>query len=457
VIGNRLVKPRQNSTIIRALQRLMLLVALCLPACSVLQPTDDDPRLQGSSPTAAATRTPTAMPTPTPVVVSGTVIIWHSWEEAQMPALLRRIDDFQQRYPDVQFDVLYVPALDLKAAFENASIEGRAPTLLIAPADWGGTFFEAGWVTDLSALAAPELLNRLNAAAVNQGRYKGALFGIPVRIDGVVLYRNSRLVPVSAATFDELVELSRRVEGGEEVGAYLDRSNYFSAGHLYGLGGALMDDLGQPVFDDERGRAWIELLRSFELAGPVDFFSDTDVQLFKEGRVGVIVEHTRRRAELVEAIGDFNLAIDPWPVHANGTLAGFVQSEMLYLTPRALSEEHAISWMFLQEMLSPLAQSDLAASGSIPAISGAPAVGAAGAMQIDDDLIEEAMLALVDGVPYPVAPEFQYYPAALDAALRSVFEHGALPEQALNEAADSIRAALANAVGEGVGTATPQP
>jgi maltose-binding protein MalE len=123
---------------------------------------------------------------------------------------------------------------------------------------------------------------------------------------------------------------------------------------------------------------------------------------------------------------------------------------MLYLTPRAESEVHDISWMFLQELLSPPAQSDLAAAGSIPAISGAPAVGAAAELQLDDDLIEQAMLALVDGAAYPVAPEFQYYPAAIDAALRAVFEGGAAPGQALNQAAENIRAALMN-------SATPQP
>jgi maltose-binding protein MalE len=367
--------------------------------------------------------------------------------------MLRRIEAFQQRYPDVQFDVLYIPPLDLKAAFENASIEGRAPTLLLAPAEWGATLFDQGYVIDLSSRASPELLNRLNIAAVNQARYHGALFGLPVRIGGVVLYRNSRLVPIQAATFDELVELSRRVEGGEEVGAYLDRSFFFSTAHLYGLGGALLDELGQPIFADERGLAWVDLLRSFEQAGPVDYFTDTDVQLFKEGRVGLMVEHTQRRGELAEAIGAINLAIDPWPVHANGALSGFVQSEMLYLTPRAESEAQDISWMFLQEMLTPLAQSDLAAAGSIPAISGAAAVGAAAALQIDDDLIEQAMRALVDGVGYPVAPEFQYYPAAIDSTLRAIFETGAAPDQALNQAAESIRAALASAAA----TPTPQP
>jgi maltose-binding protein MalE len=274
---------------------MFLFLAWMLAACSVLQPTEAVVRLPEQSPTPAATRTPTPIPTPTPVIVSGTVIIWHSWEDAQMPAMLRRIEAFQQRYPEVQFDVLYIPPLDLKAAFENASIEGRAPTLLLAPAEWGAAFIDQGYVIDLSSRASPELLNRLNMPAVNQARYHGALFGLPVSIDGVVLYRNSRLVPIQAATFDELVELARRVEGGEEVGAYLERSFFFSGGHLYGQGGALLDDLGQPVFSDERGLAWVDLLRSFELAGPVDYFTDTDVQLFKEGRGGLIIETSRRR------------------------------------------------------------------------------------------------------------------------------------------------------------------
>lgn len=393
--------------------------------------------------TPASTRTPTPAPTATPVIVSGTVVIWHSWEDAQMPALLRQIDDFQRRYPDVQFDVTYVPELDLRGAFEFASIEGRAPSLLIAPAEWGPTLYDKGWVLDLSDLAGADLLNRLNPAAAAQGSYRNARFGLPVTLEGVVLYRNSRLIPISPPTFDELVELSKRLEGGEEVGAYLDRSFFFGAGHLYGLGGSLMDAQGLPAFNNEFGLAWLNLLNGFIQAGPADFFTDADTQLFKEGRAGFLIEHSRRRSELAEAIGSANLAIDPWPVHQTGSLAGFVQAEMLYLTPRSLNEAHQVSWLFLQELLSPEAQSALAEGGSIPSINGSPAAGAAAALQIDDPLIEQAMLALVDGVPYPVVPEMLAYPAALEGAMRAFFDEGLPAAEALRQADEAIRAAIA--------------
>jgi ABC-type glycerol-3-phosphate transport system substrate-binding protein len=135
-----------------------------------------------------------AAPTPTEIVVRGTLTVWHSWEEAQRPALLRRIAAFQALYPDVQFDVLYIPSIDLRASFEAAAAEGGGPSILIAPAEWGPELFDRGWVVDLNGLAQPELLQTFNPAALGTLQYNGALIGLPNNIQGAVLYRNNSLV-----------------------------------------------------------------------------------------------------------------------------------------------------------------------------------------------------------------------------------------------------------------------
>jgi maltose-binding protein MalE len=380
--------------------------------------------------------------------VKGTISIWHSWEPPYVPALLRSIYAFSQLYPSVYFDVQYVPALDLRNAFEQAALEGNSPTLLIGQAAWGPDLYDKGLVVDLSGLLPPDSLNTLNPAAVGTGRYRGALISVPVDINGVVLYRNQSLIPIAPSTFDELVSLAKDATHGQKLGAVLDRSFLFSGASLISLGGRLMTPDGEPAFADAQGLEWVSVLQSYSEAGPAEFFTDNDLNLFKEGRVGFIIDGTWNRNIIKEALGA-SLVIDPWPIHSSGSLSGFVQAESIYLTPQALKDEQNVSLKFLQFFLSPESQGAIAEVGLIPALNGSPVSLAANQIRVQDPLISQAMLALVDGVTYPVDPEMKIYSSQMDIALKSIFDGGVLPEQALSDAREAILQSLV--------TPTPTP
>lgn len=416
---------------------LGMLFVLALAACqggaspSVVAP---------STPVAVQTleQTPAQLSTVTPSVVTGTVRIWHSWEDPYVPALLRRIHDFNTLYPNIYFDVLYVPDLDLRNAFEQAAQEGRGPTLLIGQAEWGPGLYDMGLVADLTRLVPAELLNALNPAAVGTGRYKEALISIPVDIRGVVLYRNASIIPIAPSTFEELVSLAKDAAHGQTFGAVLDRSFFYSGAHLIGLGGHLMTPEGLPDFNNEKGLAWVSLLQAYSEAGPTEFFTDDDLNLFKEGHAGFIIDGTWNRNALAETIGAQNLVVDPWPIHADGALAGFVQAESIYLSPQALEEENNASLKFLQFFLLPQSQAAVAEVGLIPALSGSPVNLAASQVQIADPLTAQSMLAMVDGATYPIVPEMKVYSSQLDIALKSIFEGGVPPGVALQRAEEAI-------------------
>jgi maltose-binding protein MalE len=378
-------------------------------------------------------------PTATQDLVQGTVRIWHSWDEKRMPALLKTIAQYQSIYPAVQFDVLYVPPLDLKASYEAASLEGRAPSILLAPAEWGPELFDQGMVADVAPFSA-ESVDQLNPAALGAARYRDALVGLPIDIEGVVLYRNQSIIPLPPETFEELISFAQSANAGKTIGAYLERSFVYSGAHLLGVGGSLMDASGYPAFNDQFGITWLTLLQNFEAAGPVEFFGDNDLEMFKEDRVGWIIESTQVRNDLQAALGSAKLAIDPWPVLDNGALSGFVQAENIYLHPQAVDEPGQISWKFIEQMLTAEAQAALAETGSIPAIT--LDVLKSRQIVIEDQLIEEAMEALAGGSTYPVLPEMAVYPPVMDDALQSVFNGSVPPDQALQTAEETIISVL---------------
>jgi arabinogalactan oligomer/maltooligosaccharide transport system substrate-binding protein len=367
-----------------------------------------------------------------------------------MDTLVELITQFQEEYPDVLFDVLYMPVENLRQNYEAAAQEGNAPDILLGPGDWGPALFDAGYLADLSGLTGQELLQSLNPAGLGTGLYRDALIGLPYAVQGVVLYRNKAILPDAPRTLTELITMSKAVTQGEILGSVLERGFFFSGAHLDGLGGKLMETDGTPAFNNETGQAWIELLRSFEEAGPAEYLSDQDIELFKQGRVGAIIDGTWDLPVLEIALGKENLAIDPWPSVQGGVLSGYVQSENIYLNRQTGGDDLEATIKFIEHLLSPEAQTRLMEAEVIPARSGLPA-----ADPFRDALIIQAMTALASGSTYPVVPEMSIYQTALDQALRSIFTTNVPPGDALANAEQFILDALARLTPTPTPTPTP--
>ncbi|OGO27388.1 MAG: hypothetical protein A2W33_09925 [Chloroflexi bacterium RBG_16_52_11] len=421
---------------------VLALLAIILTACN-LQNNPSGEQLVETNTAPLATSTATGVATPTQVLLSGTISIWHSWQDEQVPVLLQQIAAFQEEYPGVQFDVTYIPSIDLRASYEQAALNGQAPSLLIAPAEWGAALYDQSFVADFSSLVSDHLINSLNPAAFEASRYSDAITGLPLHIFGNVIFRNKKIIPTAPATFDELISFAQAANQGETIGALFDRGFFFSGGHLEGVGGQLMFPDGSPAFNDEKGLEWLQLLQDLEKAGPTEYANENDVQLFLADRLGLMIESSRRQGDLAEAIGAESLAIDPWPIYQDGTLSGFVQSENVYLNPQSLEEDQMITWRFVQSLLSPEAQSSLAKGGLIPALLPSDMSSAGSEGQIDNALITQMMQALAGGATFPARPEMAFYIPYLDIALQSVFNGEASPADALQIAADGIKAELA--------------
>jgi len=388
--------------------------------------------------------TTTLLPPQITVTDQGTITIWHGWDDTQVPALVEIISSFQSNYPGVHFDVLYVSPENLLQYYTAEAQKGGGPGLLIGPAEWGIPLYDSGLVMDISQSVDQAILPTVNQAALDQVTHNGALVGLPYRIEGVLLYRNTDLILESADTFDYLVSLAQSATVGDNIGAILDRGFFFSGGHLEGVGGELMDEDGFPAFNTQNGINWLNLLLEFENAGPTEYNTNRDSELFQEGRVGYIIDGSWNLIPLGASLGVDVISIDPWPSHTNGSLAGYVQGDNLFVNSNISEENQEIYNLFLDHFMSTESQSYLAEYGFIPAITGL--------QLIDSDngrLITQAMVAMSTGSGYPALPVMENYLGPMDAALRSVFELGVPPEEALQIAESEIEASL--------GTQTPTP
>lgn len=367
-----------------------------------------------------------------------TITLWHGWKENEIASLNDVIAAFKKANPNVNFDVLYVPFDDLRGKFETAAATGGGPTVLIGAADWGPAMYDAGLLADLTADMPAGFLATINPAALAATQYKGALIGLPQTVKGVVMYRNKTIVPNASATLDELITNAKAATAGDVNGAYLEYGFFFSAATLNGVGGALMTPAGDPTFNDAKGQEWVATILKMQEAGPITNYTDDDVNLFKAGKAGVIIDGTWNLTALADAIGKDNLAVDPWPT----PLSGYVQTENIYINANATGANYKAAVAFLQYFLSPEAQAMLAdptKAGHIPAALG---------VEVTDPLLKQAATAFAGGAPFPVIPEMGAYWDPMNNMLKKVVLEAADPAVALQEAFDAVTAKVAEIRGK---------
>jgi arabinogalactan oligomer/maltooligosaccharide transport system substrate-binding protein len=357
------------------------------------------------------------------------IVLWHYYNPQGQTGLEELIDDFEAANPNITVDQLYMDTNTLKNIFIVSSIAGDPPALMIGDPLWGSELYDAGYISDLSTSISASLVNSLYPEMLKPGYYQGALVSLPAFRNGVVLFRNTNIIATRPNTYNQLVALAQAAAKGDVNGAYLERGGYYAAGHLYSLGGYLMDGFGCPAFNNAAGVAWVELLDSFEDAGPTDYLSNDDLDSFQEGKAGFIIDGAWNTSENADAIGAGNLAIDPWPT----PLSGYVNGGYFYMSPGVPQDEQDAAAKFLAFYLSKTSQQTMMDYDYYPAVQG---------INSQSSIHNQVIKALDGGIPTPISGALEYYWEPLDAALGSVFDEDADPDQALQTAFEEIMAEL---------------
>ncbi len=429
---------RQPAYVMSARRLLWVIIALIstvftLSACS--------PPLREAAPLSdeigQTTITPAPLPTLTPeptILPTRNISIWLAWQLHELQGLYGVIERYQENHPEIEFGITYRKPEELLPAYEIAAAQGNAPSILIGPSLWGPALREKGYILNLSPLLDPGMESDVHAIAWTQAAEGSQLFGLPLELQGFVLYRNRTLAPDPVAGVREWVEVVSQYQDDEMDGLNFDLDTDISLPLVSACGIELLDDRDQLILFEEGGPCWLVLLTQMADLGRVLIESDEEVELFKQGRSAWLIGSTELRAELTEAIGVTNLKVDPWPLYESTDLPlrGFTWSENAYLAAGSTDLDLEASWQFLRFLFGPSGQEILGDPG------GAAHIPTTSALELTDELMLEASAMLRAGVPYPIQGELDLVKGPLISAIQAVVLQGSEPEFALRLAEERL-------------------
>lgn len=368
--------------------------------------------------------------------------IWHSYSDTGADAFSEIIAAFTKGHPYVSIEQTYFASTDMFSMFDTAMAAGDGPDLIMLYGDdRSASLLEEGFLKDVSGLISPDLYSDLVEPAVKISEYQGRMLGVPFTMNGVLLYRNVSIIPEAPVNWDDLIGKASTATAGDVTGMVFETGLYFSAGHLYALGGQLLDEYsGEPLFLDDYGVEWMLLMQIVKDAGlPVVNYSEDDADSFRNYKTGMVIDGNWNAQSMAEAVGVQNLVIDEWPEG----MSGFVQSELISLVndPDMGKYQEAAAIEFMEFLASEQAQmiwAEVACSNHNLG-SGVPVLKD---LYVADPLVEMAMKAYSGGVPFPAHSSLVFYWSTLNTAINNVVEYSMDPWEALHSAYDEILSQL---------------
>lgn len=263
---------------------------------------------------------------------------------AEVPMWTRIAGSFRDAQ-GVPVDVVEGPnATDLRENLYTASLLGRDDSfdLVYLDVTWTAKFAAAGWLRPLDDAFPAEAQQAFLPAALEAGRYQGALYRVPMRTDlGLLYYRRDLLEAAGLPppeTLDDLVRVARALQSPPQRWGFVWQGsqyeglvcNYLEV--LRGQGGFWVDPASRRIgLEDAAAAAALRAMRA-TLAGeePISppgvtaYKEDESRRLFQDGRA-VFLRNWSYVWRLVQAEGSplaGKVGVQPMVRGAHGPGAG---------------------------------------------------------------------------------------------------------------------------------------
>ena len=283
----------------------------------------------------------------------GRILLWHSWDETERPALEQVLARFEAVYPADQVISVYMPADELMDRYREASRLGLGPDIFFAPSEWILPLAEEGLIRDVTEnLPATEIYL---SGTITNVTFENRLFGIPFAVRPVALYYNRNLVEAPAATLDALLQ---QAVNGTGVGINTEFGTAFWGSQAFG--GSLFDSQGRVLLDQGGFANWLNWLKSAQEVGGM-FLSRDDAtlqDLFLRGSVAYYITGPDFLSVARGRLGEENVGVSPLPSGPNGDAGPLLHTDVLLINDASSDNASRVA-MRLAQFLTNAEQSSL--------------------------------------------------------------------------------------------------
>ncbi len=267
---------------------------------------------------------------------------------------------FEAANPDIDIQIEVVPWDVLQQKLTTDISAGANADLAIIGTRWLIDYVAAGIAEPLDDYMTDEFKGRFFETFLTPSIMDGQTYGLPIAASARAMYYNADLLAEAGvaeppATWDELVEAARAVTAlpADDVygfglqGKEIETDVYFYYA-MWSFGGNILDDDGSSGLDSEaaiQAAQLYETLIDEGLTQPgVTAYNREDVQnLFKQGRIGMMITAPFLRTQIAEEAPDLNYGVVPVPAASTSATYGVTDSIIMFSNSGAKEA----AWQFL--------------------------------------------------------------------------------------------------------------
>jgi maltose-binding protein MalE len=357
-----------------------------------------------------------------PVHAQFTLHLWYSWDQDAELLLKSWVEGYQASTNNIIIEAEYVPLYELRQRFINTPNADR-PDMFFAPSAWSGDLFANALTTPLDVKLNAAYRAQVSDLAWQTTRYNQKTLGVPIALDGLVLYYNTALVPADkvAKTWDEL--LTQASITPNKIGLSMGSGFYPTAGWYLAYGGGLIDEKGhnQLTSEDALRQYFTRIKDLYDRSGGSIQIGSAGTD-FRIGNGLYAIDGTwqywENRAMLTP-----NFGVAPLPAIDGKAWRPMVRSTLLYIS--ASSRQMDVSLAFGRYITSAEVQTAMAKTGLfIPVNPNA---------EIEDKDVAAVAQFLQSGIPQPTRPELINYYRAFQQQIDEVTIRGKSPDAAARD------------------------
>jgi arabinogalactan oligomer / maltooligosaccharide transport system substrate-binding protein len=250
-----------------------------------------------------------------------TIAFWEQDDPNAQKVLDELIKEFQGKHNHITVKRTHQETEDLRKNYTSASLGKTGPDIVLGPNDNLGVFVPGGLVVPASDIMGDDFFKTLDQNSLAAAKYNGKQYMIPDRNGNeLILIYNKKLVPEAPKTFEELIEISKKLQAEKKVQYGLVFNivePFFTIPFLGAFGGKVFDDVNaakpQVTLDTPAVKEWMTFLKNLHNEKVIPKEADYDVahNLFKEEKAAFIINGPWSFGDYQQAKMDFGIATIP--------------------------------------------------------------------------------------------------------------------------------------------------